>query len=76
MKIRNFGFLANTNKRGALKTIRSSIGQEPPPEPSEEEPKETTAERILRLTGLDIAHCPKCKTKLIACPLPLPERPP
>ena len=76
MKIRCFGFLANTNKKQSLKTIRKSIGQEPPPEPPEDEPKETGAAKILRLTGLDIAHCPKCKGKLIACPLPLPERPP
>ena len=73
-KIRFFGFLSNTNKKWALKAIRKSIGQPPPAE--EDEPKETPAEKILRLTGLDIAHCPKCKTKLIACPLPLPQRPP
>jgi len=76
MKIRFFGFLANTNKKQALKTIRKSIGQEPPPEPAEDEPKESTAEKILRLTGLDVTRCPKCKTKLVASPLPLPPRPP
>ena len=76
MKIRCYGFLSNTNKKQALKTIRTSLGMQPPPEPPKDEPKETPAERILRLTGLDVAHCPKCKTKLIACPLPLPERPP
>ncbi len=74
-KIRFFGFLSNTNKKWALKTIRKSIGQQPPPE-DKEDSKETSAEMILRLTGLDIAHCPNCKTKLVACPLPLPERPP
>ena len=76
MKIRFFGFLSNTNKKQALITIRSSLGMQPPPEPPEDEPKETTAERILRLTGLDTARCPNCKGKLIACPLPLPDRPP
>ncbi len=76
MKIRCFGFLANTNKRGALITIRSALGMQPPPEPSDDEPKETTPEKILRLTGLDVTRCPKCKGKLVACPLPHPERPP
>lgn len=74
-KIRFFGFLSNTNKRGALKTIRKSIGM-PPHEPDEDEPEESTAERIKRLTGLDIARCPRCKTKLTAGPLPLHARPP
>ena len=76
MKIRFFGFLANTNKKQALKTIRTSLGMQPPPEPPDDEPKETSAEKILRLTGLDVARCPKCEGKLITCPLPLPERPP
>ncbi len=76
MKIRAFGFLSNTNKKEALKTIRKSLDVNPPPEPDEDEPQETTAEKILRLTGIDVAHCPKCKTKLISGPLPLPERPP
>ena len=73
MKIRNFGFLSNGNKKQALKTIRKSLGQ-PPPANEQEEPRETPAERILRLTGLDITRCPKCKTKLEDWPLP--ERPP
>jgi len=46
---------------------------QPPPEPADDEPKETTAEKILRL---DVARCPKCEGKLIACPLPLPKHPP
>ena len=76
MKIRCFGFLSNTNKKQALITIRSSLGTQPPPEPPEDEPRETTAERIKRLTGLDIARCPKCRTKLIPAPLPPPRHPP
>ena len=75
-KIRFFGFLSNTNKRWALKTIRKSIGQQLPEEANEKEPRETPAEKILRLTGLDITRCPKCKTKLIPAPLPNPEHPP
>jgi hypothetical protein len=76
MKIRAYGFLANTIKKEALKTIHTSLGMQPPPEPVEDEPEENTAEKILRLTGLDIAHCPKCKTKLARGSLPLIQRPP
>lgn len=71
MKIRCFGFLANTNKKEALQTIRASLGMQPPPEPTEDAPKETTAEKILRLTGLDITKCPKCGEKLRTRRLPL-----
>jgi len=72
MKIRAYGFLANTNKKAALKLIRKSLGI-PSPTP-EEEKEETAAEKILRLTGLDITCCPKCGDTLV--PVPLPERPP
>ena len=74
MKIRFYGFLSHTNKKQALQTIRASLGTSPPPEPTEDE--ETAPEKILRLTGLDIDHCPNCHGKLIACSLPLPPRPP
>ena len=75
MKIRAYGFLANANKKMALALIRASLGTQPPPEPKEEK-EETAAEKILRLTGLDITTCPNCGGKLAAEPLPLPEKPP
>jgi len=71
MKIRAFGFLANTNKKEALATIRTSLGMQVPPEHDEDEPKETSAEKILRLTGLDITKCPKCGGRLVPGPIPL-----
>jgi hypothetical protein len=71
-KIRFFGFLSHTNRKEALRTIRKSIGQQLPTEPYDE-PKETAAERILRLTGLDITHCPQCGGKLKSAPLPLSD---
>ncbi len=76
MKIRYFGFLSHTNKKEALAAIRKSLGMQPPPNADEDEPEETSAEKILRLTGLDITCCPKCGGTLIPGPLPLPERPP
>ena len=71
--VRAYGFLSNGAKKEALKTIRRSIGQPPPPEPPEDEEPEGAAERIKRLTGLDITKCPECGGKLVAAPLPLPD---
>jgi predicted RNA-binding Zn-ribbon protein involved in translation (DUF1610 family) len=71
MKIRSYGFLHNTVKRKALPIIRQSLGMPPPPAPDKEQEKETTAEKILRLTGLDITRCPKCGDKLESGPLPV-----
>ena len=73
MKIRFYGFLSHTNKKQALALIRKSLNQQPPAAPTEDELKETAAEKILRLTGLDIAHCPKCGEKLVQTSLPLPD---
>jgi hypothetical protein len=75
MKIRFYGFLSHTNKKQALALIRTELNQ-PHPEPTEEEAEETPTEKILRLTGLDIAHCPQCGGKLYRASLPLPPRPP
>jgi hypothetical protein len=66
VKIRFYGFLSHTNKKAALKTIRTALHVEPPPAP----PEETTAEKIERITGIDITHCPKCHGVLIQAALP------
>ena len=71
MKIRSYGFLSNSVKKEALATIRTSLGMQPLPEPGEGKPEETTAEKILRLTGFDITKCPNCGGKLVPGPLPL-----
>jgi len=71
MKIRSYGFLSNSVKKEALKTIRTSLGMQPPPELPDEKEPETTAERIKRLTGLDITKCPNCSGKLVPGPIPL-----
>ncbi len=76
MKIRAYGFLANTNKKEALAAIRKSLGMQPPHQANEDKPAESAAEKILRLTGLDITRCPKCGDTLVTAPLPLPDRPP
>ena len=76
MKIRFYGFLSHSNQKQALVTIRKSLGQAQPEPPSEDQLEETTAEKILRLTGLDVCHCPNCGGKLIQSSLPIPPRPP
>ena len=56
MKIRFYGFLAHTNKKLALPIIRQSLEVHPPPPLSEE----SLAEKMLRITGIDITRCPQC----------------
>ena len=58
MKIRYYGFLANTNKRKAILLIRRLIGVVMKVRVFV---KETIQEKMLRLTGKDILLCPHCK---------------
>jgi hypothetical protein len=58
MKIRYFGFLANTNKKKCIPLLRKLI------DPSAQLPEkitETVQEMMLRLTGEDITCCPQCQ---------------
>lgn len=57
MKIRSFGFLANRCKKKNFECIRNQLGAPPSPD----ENQETICEMLLRLTGVDISLCPKCK---------------
>ena len=56
-KVRHFGWLAARHKRTTLAAIRATL-QVPPPTlpPADEAP----AERIRRLTGVDVTRCPLC----------------
>ncbi len=66
MKIRHFGFLANTCKKRNLECIHEQLGV--PFEDSELQ-KETVQEMMLKLTGEDISLCPRCgKGHLIGAP--------
>jgi hypothetical protein len=58
MKIRYFGFLANTCKKKSILLIRRLIGKVMDVGIAL---KETTRERLLRLTSRDILLCPHCK---------------
>jgi predicted Zn-ribbon and HTH transcriptional regulator len=58
IKIRYFGFLAHTNKKKDIPLIRKLID---PDATLPEKIQETISEMMLRLTGIDISCCPKCK---------------
>lgn len=58
MKIRYYGFLAHTNKKTTIPLLRKLIN---PHAKITEKVFETVQEIMLRLTGVDITHCPECK---------------
>jgi len=58
MKIRHFGFLANSCKKENLESIRKQLGVS---EQQVEPVPETVVEIMLRLTGVDISLCPRCQ---------------
>lgn len=58
MKIRYFGFLSHTNKKQDIALIRKLID---PHATLPEKIKESIRDMMLRLTGIDISCCPKCK---------------
>jgi hypothetical protein len=59
MRIRSFGFLANSCKAKKIQQILSLLNLKP--EKITIIKKESVAELMLRLTGVDIELCPKCK---------------
>jgi predicted Zn-ribbon and HTH transcriptional regulator len=70
MKIRYFGFLSHRNKKQAIKLLRKLIN---PDAEFPEKVKETILEMMLRLTGIDITRCPKCKKGKMKIIKKLPE---
>jgi hypothetical protein len=57
MKIRYFGFLANTNKKQTIALLRKLINSKAE---LPQKTNETIEEMMLRLTGTDITCCPEC----------------
>jgi hypothetical protein len=73
VRIRHFGLLANRRRASALAQCRALLAQPPPP-PA---PPESARDLLLRLTGIDIARCPRCQPGVlrqlnILPPAPLP----
>lgn len=58
MRIRHYGFLANRCKKQSLARCRELLGLCPDPPTT---PDLTTQDKMLQLTGIDIAECPRCK---------------
>jgi hypothetical protein len=71
-RIRHFGFMANRCKKQQLRKCRELLGICPEPP---QIPEETLQEKMLRLTGVDIAECPRCKQghmkRVMELPTPL-----
>jgi len=55
-RVRHYGLFANRSKKDNLARCRELLGAPTPPQP----PSESIRERMLRLTGIDIALCPHC----------------
>jgi len=70
VKIRFYGWLAARHKATALPAIRAALGAPPPAEPRQDE---TPAERIQRLTGVDVTRCPHCLRGHLHYVAPLPR---
>jgi hypothetical protein len=70
MKIRYFGFLANTNKRICIPLLRQLIN---PDAEIAEKIIETVREMMLRLTNIDITLCPACGKGKMVCVEELPK---
>ena len=68
-KIRYYGWFAAVNRDQMLVAIRAALHAQPPP-PA---PPETLAERLLRLTGVDITRCTTCNHgHLVKTPIRIP----
>jgi len=72
MKIRYFGFLANTNKNKYIPLLRKLID---PKAQLPEKITETVHEMMLRLTGEDITCCPQCQKGRMVKVRKLPKPP-
>ena len=59
IRLRSFGFLANSCKAKNIQQILSLLNQDIQNIPTRK--KESVDELMLRLTGIDITLCPKCK---------------
>jgi hypothetical protein len=78
VRIRYFGGLAHAARQRWLSLCRELLAATgvtlPPPEPAP--PPETWQEEMLRLTGVDVTRCPKCKTgRLVIVERIEPQRP-
>jgi hypothetical protein len=57
VKIRHVGFLSNRNRKACLELCRAALGVAQPDPAS----PETWQAVLLRITGIDVSHCPLCQ---------------
>jgi hypothetical protein len=69
MRIRHFGLFANRTRAAKLALARTALRQIPPEPPS----AETPADFMMRISGIDILRCPRCRQgrlQIVAVTLP------
>jgi hypothetical protein len=71
MRIRHYGLNANRSKARKLPAARLALAQPTPP-PSR---RETVTEFLLRVTGRDPTHCPRCETGRLRVVAIVPPQP-
>jgi hypothetical protein len=59
MRIRHYGFLANCKKKENLEKCRRALNADAPA--VDPNPPKTAPERLLKLTGIDVLECPRCR---------------
>lgn len=62
VRVRHYGFLANSVRRREIDRCRDLLGVSAPPSPADESLRQGWQELLLRLTGKDVTRCPSCKT--------------
>jgi len=62
MRIRHYGFLSNRNKKRNVQLCRKLLGQS---DQLTEALDESIEQIMLRLTGVDITRCPRCKMRTL-----------
>lgn len=60
MRVRGYGLLANRGRKKRLNQARAALGQFQAPEPNLH-PGESVEAFMLRVTGIDIRLCPRCR---------------
>ena len=75
-RIRHFGLLANANRKERIATCRALLGADLIAVPKDQTSHdETWQEMLLRLAGIDVTRCPRCKTGRLGPGLELPPAP-
>jgi len=60
MRVRGYGLLANRDRKKHLQQARAALGQFEAPQPNPKEPESAEA-FMLRVAGVDIRLCPRCR---------------